>query len=295
MMNDFIVKAQEVHGSKYIYDWVDYKNISTKVKIACVIHGIFEQKPSKHLLGQGCPWCSKYRKKSDKEFAEKAIKIHDGKYDYSKTDFSLIKNRVIIICPVHGEFLQVLDKHINFGRGCPDCGGSRKKTQTEFLIEAKNVHGELYDYSLSQYDNFEKKLIIICKRHGEFYQTPHNHIIGKQGCPHCVHRISKVETAWLDYIGLPKDEQHRNVLIKLDDRKIKADGYEPTTSTVYEFYGDYYHGNPQFFKSDARNPHTKCTFGELYQRTLEKEASILKGGLKLVSIWEHEWKTINET
>src|SRR5271163_67398 len=153
MMNDFIIRAQKIHSNKYIYNFVDYKNASTKVRILCPIHGIFEQNPSKHLLGQGCPRCSKYRKKSNKEFEEKATKIHNNKYDYSKTDFSLIKNRVVIICPVHGEFLQVLDKHINFARGCPDCGGSRKKTLEEFISEAKVVHGELYDYSLSQYNN----------------------------------------------------------------------------------------------------------------------------------------------
>jgi hypothetical protein len=294
MLSSFIQKAQKIHNEKYAYDLVEYKNAKTKIKIVCHTHGIFEQTPDKHLFGQGCPLCSKYRKKSLTEFEEKAIKIHNAKYDYSKTDFSHIKNRAIIICPEHGEFLQILDKHINFGRGCPDCGGSRKKTLEEFIAEAEEVHCGLYDYSLVEYIGFERKITIICKRHGEFYQTPHNHIIGKQGCPHCVHRISKGETDWLNFIGLPNDKLHRNVLLRLDDRKIKADGYDPATATVYEFYGDYYHGNPIFYKSNMINPHTKCSFGELYQRTLEKEASIFKSGLKLVSIWEHEWKAANE-
>jgi hypothetical protein len=295
MFDDFIDRAQKVHGMKYIYDFVEYKNAKIKVRIICSIHGEFEQTPDKHLRGQGCPLCSKYRKKSPTEFEEKATKIHGAKYDYSKTNFSRIKNRTIITCPEHGEFLQTLDKHINFERGCPDCGGSRKKTLPEFIVAAKAVHNELYDYSLSEYIGFERKITIICKRHGEFYQTPHNHIIGKQGCPHCVHRISRGETAWLNFIGLPNDELHRNVLIRLDDRKIKADGYDPVTATVYEFYGDYYHGNPMFYKPNMTNPHTKCSFGELYQRTVDREISILKSGLKLISIWEHDWKTINET
>lgn len=187
----------------------------------------------------------------------------------------------------------MLHKHLS-GRGCQICGGSKKKTQDEFLVEAKNVHGELYDYSSSAYENFEKKLTILCKRHGEFYQTPHNHIIGKQGCPHCTHRISKGETEWLNYIGLPNDSSHRNVLIKLSDRKIKADGYDPNTKTVYEYYGDYYHGNPKFYQESDYNPHTKCTFGELYQKTLEKEKSIIKDSYKLITMWESNWKQFTD-
>jgi len=294
MDNNFVNRSIKIHDNKYNYDFVEYINALTKIKIICIIHGEFWQTPSKHLMGQGCPSCSKYRKKTKDEFRNKATEIHNSKYDYEKTDFSNIKNKVIIICPEHGEFLQTLDKHINFKRGCPTCGGSNKKTLEQFILEAKCVHGELYDYSSSIYENFEKKLKIICKRHGEFLQTPHNHIIGKQGCPHCVHRISKVETAWLNYIGLPNNPEHRNVLIKLYNRKIKADGYDPITKTVYEFYGDYYHGNPMFYKSDMINPHTKCSYGDLYKRTIEKEIAIKEFGLNLISIWEYEWNKINE-
>lgn len=291
---DFINKANKVHGCKYIYDLVEYITTNTKVKIVCPEHGVFEQKPAKHLVGQGCPKCTKFRKKGHDEFMDKAIQIHGTKYDYSKSDFSHVKNKTIIICSIHGEFWQTVDKHVNFGRGCPDCGGSRKKTLEEFIVEAREVHGNLYDYTRAQYVQFEAKLTIICNKHGEFYQTPHNHIIGKQGCPHCVHRISKGETDWLNHLGVPNDIEHRNVLLYLADRKIKADGYIPEIGTVYEFYGDYYHGNPLFYNPEGYNPHTKCTFGELYQKTMEKEKSILESGLKLVCIWEHEWKASNE-
>lgn len=299
-ITNFVERAVCVHGEKYDYSLTEYQGALLKVKIICRSHGIFEQGASKHLEGQGCSKCAKEKNKPPgkkpklSENRDRAIEIHKNKYDYSKTDFSFKKNgdKTIIICPEHGEFLQSLDKHINRGHGCSTCSGNRKKTQEEFLNEVKDVHGELYDYSLSQYNGFEAKLTIICKRHGEFCQTPHNHIIHKQGCPYCVHRISKVETEWLNYIGIPNDKEHRNVFIKLENRSIKADGYEPSIKTVYEFYGDYYHGNPLFYRPDIINPHTKCTFGELYQRTREKEKSISDAGLKLVCIWEHEWKEL---
>jgi hypothetical protein len=290
----FIQKCKIVHDNIYDYSKTAYKNSTSKIIITCNIHGDFSQLPPKHLFGQGCPKCSKFRKKTPLEFEEKAKKIHSNRYDYSKTDFTHIKNRSVIICPIHGEFLQTIDKHINFGRGCQICGGSKKKTQEEWLSEAKSIHGDLYDYSLSIYTNFESKLTILCKRHGAFDQTPHNHIKGKQGCPHCVHRISKGETEWLNYIGLPNDSKHRNVYIKLSNRSIKADGFNPITNTVYEYYGDYYHGNPVFFDGEKNNPHTKCTFGELYNKTLEKERIIIENGYKLITIWESNWRKQNE-
>jgi len=285
----FISKAIIVHGEKYSYSKIIYINCREKVEIICKKHGEFYQSPSKHLIGQGCPKCSKFRKKTPDEFKKRAEKLHKGRYDYSKTDFSHIMNKVIIICPEHGEFEQTLDKHINGGRGCIVCGGSKKKTTEEFIYEAKNVHGDKYIYDKSVYTNFESKLIITCRRHGDFLQTPHNHIINSNGCPKCVHRISKGEIEWLNYMGIPDDPEHRNVYINLGDRSIKADGYIPETNTVYEYYGDYYHGNPALFKSEHKNPHTKCSFGELYKRTLDREKNIFENGFNLIKIWENEW------
>jgi hypothetical protein len=54
---EFIEKAIEKHGNKYDYSNLKYINDKTKVKIICPNHGEFEQKPSNHLMGQGCPIC----------------------------------------------------------------------------------------------------------------------------------------------------------------------------------------------------------------------------------------------
>ena len=56
---EFVKKAQGVHGDKYDYSQVNYVNSKTKVKIICPIHGEFEQAPEKHWLGRGCPFCGK--------------------------------------------------------------------------------------------------------------------------------------------------------------------------------------------------------------------------------------------
>ena len=50
----FIKEAKLIHGNKYDYSLVEYKNNSTKVKIICKAHGMFEQRPSDHLNNHGC-------------------------------------------------------------------------------------------------------------------------------------------------------------------------------------------------------------------------------------------------
>ena len=63
---NFEKKAKEIHGDKYDYSLVNYEKALKKVKIICPTHGIFEQKPSNHLLGQGCPKCGKFSKGEEK-------------------------------------------------------------------------------------------------------------------------------------------------------------------------------------------------------------------------------------
>lgn len=57
-VDEFIEKAVEVHGSRFDYSMVEYKNARSKVKIICPIHGVFMQKPDSHVRGSGCPSCA---------------------------------------------------------------------------------------------------------------------------------------------------------------------------------------------------------------------------------------------
>lgn len=98
------------------------------------------------------------------------------------------------------------------------------------------------------------------------------------------------ERLWLDSLGIPNDQLHRTVNLRLDDKKCLVDGYDPTTNTVYEFHGDFWHGNPEVYDSDKMNPLVKKTFGQLYQRTLDKDNLIRSHGYNLVIIWESDWK-----
>ena len=48
----------------------------------------------------------------------------------------------------------------------------KKLTTIDFIIRAKEVHGDKYDYSKVEYVNNKTKVCIICPEHGEFWQRP---------------------------------------------------------------------------------------------------------------------------
>ena len=102
----FIEKSKLIHGDKYDYSKVDYKNANTKIIIICKIHGEFYKTPSKHTNSkQGCAKCSGYYIPTTDEFIENAKLIHGDRYDYSKVDYKYSNENVIITCKVHGDFL----------------------------------------------------------------------------------------------------------------------------------------------------------------------------------------------
>ena len=192
---EFIERAKEIHGNKYDYSKVEYKNTNNKICIVCPKHGEFTKTVMNHLLGQGCPICSKEKSTlTTKEFIERAKEIHGNKYNYSKVNYIKSKEKVCIICPKHGEFWQTPSLHVSQKCGCPKCSNCQKLTTKEFIERAKEIHGNKYDYSKVEYKNSETKVCIICPIHGEFWQTPNAHLIAKHKCPKCSHPSTKLTT-----------------------------------------------------------------------------------------------------
>ena len=176
------------HNGKYDYSKVDYKRWNIPVTIICPEHGEFKQTLHNHLNGQGCPKCGKNQaaeklSMDNETFIKRASEIHNGKYNYTKTEYKNNHTKVCIICPEHGEFWQIPSNHLN-GSGCPKCSGKIRKTNETFKEEATKIHNGKYDYSKVNYINNSTKVCIICPKHGEFWQTPNSHLRGN-GCPVC--------------------------------------------------------------------------------------------------------------
>ena len=298
--NEVIQRFKKIHNNKYDYSKVNYTNNHTKVYITCPIHGGFYQSPYCHSKGQECKKCgnAKIRNKllsNKKEFVNKSNIIHNNKYDYSKFIYKNAISKSIIICPIHGEFLQRPNEHLRMTEGCPKCGiikcniTKRKLgiiySNDEYIKKVRLVHGNKYDYSKVSYENSHKKICIICKKHGDFFQTPNSHLNGN-GCPKCIHIISKSEIEFLNYVNISNKSEVRQKYIK----PYKVDAYDIKTNTIYEFLGNYYHGNPTLFDLSDYNKKCHKTFGELYQRTFEKFKKLKSFGYNIKYIWELEWE-----
>lgn len=147
---EFIEKAKSVHGDKYDYSEVKYVNSHVPVTIICPEHGKFEQAPYSHLNGRGCYKCGRI-KSGEKaaarnvlqtsEFIEKAKEVHGDRYDYTKVNYVNNQEKVCIICPEHGEFMQAPQVHLR-GSGCPSCKESSLEREIYDFLKGKNVSFE---------------------------------------------------------------------------------------------------------------------------------------------------------
>ncbi len=137
--DEFIEKAKSVHGDKYDYSKVEYISSKTKIIIICKDHGDFIQRPSDHINRKsGCPKCKgKSRRTDTNTFIEKAKSVHGDKYDYSKVEYINVDTKILIICPIHGEFYQTPYTHINQKCGCNICSRELKKNRIISLNNSK--------------------------------------------------------------------------------------------------------------------------------------------------------------
>jgi len=132
------------------------------------------------------------------DFIKKSISIHGDKYDYNKVIYNGYMNKVEIICEEHGLFKQTPNAHIGLSQGCPKCSNRYNYTTKEFIKNAKEIHGNKYDYNLVKYKNNFTKIKIICKKHKHiFEQKPNNHIIQKQGCPKCNGTVKRTNDVFI--------------------------------------------------------------------------------------------------
>lgn len=114
---------------------------------------------------------------------------------------------------------------------------SKKKTTEQFIEEAKAVHGDKYIYDEAVYEGKDKKVKIICPTHGEFFQTPHNHVYFKQGCPKCEYeKMSKDKIKDKEWFLEKAKEVHGD---KYDYSKSVYNGYNTEMIITCPTHGDF--------------------------------------------------------
>jgi len=271
------------------------KTLSKKICPQCKIEFEYESWNKKKI------YCSRICKDihmsgsriDTKEYENRAVEKHGNKYSYKLVDLNnKINGKIKIICPHHGEFLQDPSQHL-LGKGCKLC--ARKDqflTNKEFIDKANKKHNNLYTYDFCNYNSMKEHVIITCKDHGNFTQSPTQHLHHGAGCHICaqIYTSSKGEKDWLDYCNVPDDIAHRQVKIKLENRIFILDGL--FENTVYEYLGDFWHGNPNLFLGSEINILAKKSYQDLYLETLQRFDILKNSGYNVKYIWESEWHKI---
>jgi len=272
---EFIKQANQIHNNFYDYSEANYLNSTTKIKIICPIHGPFWQTPKNHLHGHGCYECgriktSSFNKLTSEIFIQRAEKTHGSKYDYSQVEYLTSKDDVKIICPIHGEFYQQPNHHIN-GCGCPSCSNVGRKDSETFNNEASIIHNNKYDYSEVEYKNSQTKVKIICPHHGAFLQRPNRHLQG-DGCPKCSGQESSKELKIRKLLQLKGIDFKHNIVV--DERyPWKVDIYIPNRDLFLEYNGFYSHGKEWY---DLRKKSTKKQLNYLENNPSPLNSAALK-------------------
>lgn len=160
----FIKEIKNIYGDKYILDKTVYQKDNIHVIITCPIHGDFLVTPNNFLQGKECPKC---KHRSTAYTTEEWVSMAKEKYpqnDYSITKYVKQRVNIFFICPIHGVIEQRPDLHLK--NGCYKCAKEKaikksRKTNEQFLLETKIIHGEKYEY-LDDYINFKTPIRIKC-------------------------------------------------------------------------------------------------------------------------------------
>lgn len=129
------------------------------------------------------------------EFEKKANEVHNWRYKYFG-DYINAHTPINIECPIHGIFPKTPNHHLS-GQGCPLCKDRSNTAYQNFVFKANRIHFFKYDYSKFVYVNNKTPGIIICPIHGEFPQTPDNHL-HNHGCSKCSGNKKKTTKEFVD-------------------------------------------------------------------------------------------------
>jgi hypothetical protein len=289
----FILKAKALNNPLNSYEKSVYVDQYTPICITCKIHGEFWQQPKLHLKGHGCKKCgNEYRgalnSKNTKYFIDKSNSIYQNFFDYSNTIYKKSSLPVQIRCPKHGDFWQTPNNHLA-RHGCKICNGYEVFDSATFKQKANKIYDSKFDYSLVSYINSHAKIVIICKKHGRFYQKPNTHLNG-HGCPMC--KESKGERAIREFLikkKIPFQNQYR---MKTCRHKLSLPFdfaiFDKTLTLIglIEFQGEQHFKDASFGSSKPR----KDTLIEIQKRDSIKISHCTRNSIPLLIIpyWDKD-------
>ena len=246
--------------------------------------------------------CVKENTQERKEnFLRRSKKVHGNRYDYSKSVYHNRYSKIIITCRTHGDFEQTPGSHMR-GRGCKVCAGNVRSNTQSFIQKSKKIHGSLYNYNKVNYLNAFTSVIITCPKHGNFYQTPHDHLNGRK-CRRCGYEKRHINNGfkWKSFI-FPDGESVElqgyeylttNYLISesIDLNEIKV-GISKRPVVYYEWSGSIHLYHPDcYLKTSNVLVETKSSYTWEFEEEKNKakiSGSLLSGYNIRVIVWNRK-------
>lgn len=236
------------------------------------------------------------KKLTTEEFIARACNIHNSIYEYTQVVYVNNSTKVKIYCTICETHFQQAPNYHLLGQGCPTCGRkkcdtNRRLTTKQFIARSKEIHSNYYTYEKTVYQHNTKDVTITCPNHGDFTQQAYNHLKG-HGCQRCGNGgYSKKAIQWLKSIERSQNIHIQHILnggeFIIPGTRYKADGYCAETNTIYEFYGDKWHGNLNVYDPDTKcHPFSEKTAQELHDETITREQTIRNLGYKVIIRWE---------
>jgi len=270
----------------YILRSKEYVNSQTKLDYECpkghlgsMTYGNFYQK-------HACLVC--FIENSRLSYEEVKRAFDDRGYTLLSKEYVNVQTKLDYICP-KGHLGSMTYGNFHQGKGCPICNIENSKLSYEEVKRAFDGRG--YTLLSKEYVNAGAKLDYRCPK-GHLGSMIYSHFQQGSDCPICSDSspVSKISQKWLASLGLSSEMGiSREVSLKIGDNRFKVDGFDLSTNTVYEFLGDYWHGNPSVFDPNEVNKNNKKTFGRLYQETLERIHLLEEAEYNVVYIWEKDF------
>ena len=234
--------------------------------------------------------------------------------DFNKT-FNGNKTIIRLRCTLDGyEWETNIDRLINGGHGCSRCSGNEEWTYQRLQVAIAALKfpdgspictlemSEIEFLDVYEIDGCQAKILVRCAVNLDHcWLVSINNLTSRgTGCPHCnTNGYSKAEIEWLEFVmtteGIYIQHAKNGGQVSICGRLVDGMCYE--TNSVYQFHGDYWHGNPARFDQNKIHPKYKekgLTYGDKYKETLIKDQELRDQGYNVIIMWESEWKEIKK-
>jgi uncharacterized protein with PIN domain len=271
----------EADGTKLLS--LEYINANTPLDFICSkgytysnTFGNFKHK------GSRCPLCAGLAKLSYEEV--KAYVEADGTKLLS-LEYISSKTPLDFMCPKDHTYSNNFSHFKNRGQRCPICAGVAKYTFEEVkeFVEADGT-----TLCSTEYVNNCTKMNFLCPKGHKYSMIFSDFKNGGSRCRICSGGpVSKISQVWLDALNILNLKREYPVCV--GKRSFSVDGYNPLTRTIYEFLGNYWHGNLGIYDPDDINPTSKKSYGQLNRETFERFAVLEAAGYTVKYVWEHDY------